>query len=64
MVNFKSSPVRFKLLLFSCCAVLFPSRVTLQPSLWTGKWMEEPDQNKTMDEKEVTERKIKDTNVI
>lgn len=46
MVRFKSSPVRFKLLSFSHCAVLFPSRVTIQTPQWTGEWIEEPDQNK------------------
>ncbi|XP_045894481.1 RNA helicase Mov10l1 isoform X2 [Micropterus dolomieu] len=29
------------------CAVLFPSRVTVQTPQWTGKWIDDPGQNKT-----------------
>lgn len=55
----------FKLLLFShFCAVLYPSRVTIQAPQWTGKWIEEPDQNKTMENNEVKEKHLKDNDVI
>ncbi|KAM7003512.1 RNA helicase Mov10l1-like [Tautogolabrus adspersus] len=30
--------------------ILFPSKVTIQAPQWTGKWMEEPDQNKEVKE--------------
>uniref|UniRef100_A0A3Q3JG10 RNA helicase n=1 Tax=Monopterus albus TaxID=43700 RepID=A0A3Q3JG10_MONAL len=33
--------------------ILFPSRVTLQTPQWTGKWIEEPEQNKSMENNEV-----------
>uniref|UniRef100_A0A3B4VNL2 RNA helicase n=1 Tax=Seriola dumerili TaxID=41447 RepID=A0A3B4VNL2_SERDU len=33
--------------------ILFPSRATPQTPLWTGKWIEEPDQNKTIEDNEV-----------
>uniref|UniRef100_A0A671YK80 Mov10 like RISC complex RNA helicase 1 n=1 Tax=Sparus aurata TaxID=8175 RepID=A0A671YK80_SPAAU len=32
--------------------ILFPTRVTIQPPQWTGEWIEEPDQNKTMNDNE------------
>ncbi|XP_071350088.1 RNA helicase Mov10l1 isoform X2 [Trachinotus anak] len=32
--------------------ILFPSRVTPQTPQWTGKWTEEPDQNKTTEDNE------------
>nr|XP_020480456.1 RNA helicase Mov10l1 isoform X3 [Monopterus albus] len=32
--------------------ILFPSRVTLQTPQWTGKWIEEPEQNKSMENNE------------
>ncbi|XP_040894189.1 RNA helicase Mov10l1 [Toxotes jaculatrix] len=32
--------------------ILFPSRVSLQTPQWTGKWIEEPDQNKTREDNE------------
>uniref|UniRef100_A0A8D3CAX9 RNA helicase n=1 Tax=Scophthalmus maximus TaxID=52904 RepID=A0A8D3CAX9_SCOMX len=31
---------------------LFPTTVTLQPPLWTGKWEDEPDQNKAIGDNE------------
>ncbi|XP_070686569.1 RNA helicase Mov10l1 [Pempheris klunzingeri] len=35
--------------------ILYPSRVTVQTPQWTGKWIEEePDQNKTVEDTEVT----------
>ncbi|XP_034735557.1 RNA helicase Mov10l1 [Etheostoma cragini] len=30
--------------------ILFPSRVIVQTPQWTGKWIEEPDQNKTIED--------------
>ncbi|XP_031722662.1 RNA helicase Mov10l1 [Anarrhichthys ocellatus] len=33
--------------------ILFPSRVTVKPLQWTGKWLEEPDQNKTIEDNKV-----------
>ncbi|XP_033181150.1 RNA helicase Mov10l1 [Mastacembelus armatus] len=32
--------------------ILFPSRVILQSPQWTGKWIDEPDQNKTVKDNE------------
>uniref|UniRef100_A0A8D3C2Z9 RNA helicase Mov10l1 n=1 Tax=Scophthalmus maximus TaxID=52904 RepID=A0A8D3C2Z9_SCOMX len=36
---------------------LFPTTVTLQPPLWTGKWEDEPDQNKAIGDNEVNFKK-------
>ncbi|XP_068579229.1 RNA helicase Mov10l1 isoform X2 [Cebidichthys violaceus] len=33
--------------------ILFPSRVTVKTPQWTGKWIEEPDQNKTIEDNKV-----------
>ncbi|XP_068460110.1 RNA helicase Mov10l1 [Clinocottus analis] len=37
--------------------ILFPSRVTVKTSRWTGKWIDEPDQNETMENVEATQTK-------
>ncbi|KAF7655693.1 hypothetical protein LDENG_00052500 [Lucifuga dentata] len=43
-----------KLLSFSfCCTVLFPTGLTIQPPQWTGEWIEEPEQTKTIEDDKV-----------
>lgn len=44
-----------------CCAVFFPSQLTVKPPQWTEKWVDEPE-DETLVDNEVEDAARKDTN--